>query len=94
MTAKCPKCERLVSSFDIEGFVAKSGSNDWNCIAFTCPFCRFAISAQVDPIAIRGDVISTLTSRVESKVDDSARQLKREINSLSGEFERLLRRRP
>jgi hypothetical protein len=32
----------------------------WNCIAFACPLCNVAISADVDMTAVRQDIIDHL----------------------------------
>ena len=61
MIAKCPKCDTTIQSFSIVGV---SGSafmaQQWKCIALCCPHCQATLGAQIDPIAIKTDILSEL----------------------------------
>lgn len=58
---KCPNCDSVMPHLDIENIEGKGTSgNAWKCITYSCPSCHKAISAQIDPIAIRADTISAL----------------------------------
>ena len=32
----------------------------WKCIAFCCPHCNSILSVQIDPIAIKTDIVNEL----------------------------------
>lgn len=62
--SKCPKCEALVSSVninDVDGYV--SGISRWRCISFSCRSCNAVLSVQMDPIAIKTDLLNELKAR-------------------------------
>lgn len=59
MAAKCPKCDNLLTSLSFHLTTAKQSGNSrnaWKGVVFACPFCSCAISAQIDPIAVRAEM--------------------------------------
>jgi hypothetical protein len=57
----CPHCEQPLISLtikDLDGNVLLGSK--WKCIALGCPRCQKAISAQIDPIAIRSDLLAAI----------------------------------
>jgi len=59
---KCPYCERLLNDVVIEeitarGFLQTSG---WRAISYSCPHCHKIISVQIDPIALKNDLLNEI----------------------------------
>lgn len=59
---KCPSCEQNFGAPVMQGFESGVflGHMKWKCIAFCCPSCHAVLSAQVDPIAIKTDIVNEL----------------------------------
>lgn len=57
MTTKCPKCEKLTSSFNIKAVSLKSGRTSYHGVAYSCPYCFSAVGVEMDPIALKADVL-------------------------------------
>jgi phage FluMu protein Com len=66
---KCPKCEQLITQITA-GHVTISipGGDKWNGISYTCPHCQTILSVQIDPIAIKNDLIKELLNRLRQGV--------------------------
>lgn len=65
---KCPKCEKMISSVSIEHVDVKEGvigPASWHGISYLCPYCRSVLSAQIDPIALKADIVSELLDRLQ-----------------------------
>jgi endogenous inhibitor of DNA gyrase (YacG/DUF329 family) len=63
MTSKCPKCEKLVTRLNLNGMDASEPfkmGNGWKAITLTCPHCSSVLGAQIDPIAIRSDIVNAI----------------------------------
>jgi hypothetical protein len=60
----CPKCNLLVSSVIIESVNGSSNSNQWNCISYSCPSCKTVLNVQIDPIALKADVIEGVIKKL------------------------------
>ena len=61
MSAICPHCQQPLLNLQLvplEGS-APNGTT-WNCLAFCCPRCRKALSADIDLTAVRADIIGTI----------------------------------
>lgn len=68
MNGKCPKCEQYVSSVNIEDVsVNYQGTPKWKGISYTCPFCNAILSVQIDPIAIRSDLLNGISNVLREK---------------------------
>ncbi len=61
-SGKCPKCEKTISSVKIEEVTASIGigGSDWNAISYCCKSCNTVLSVQIDPIAIKTDILNAL----------------------------------
>lgn len=61
-TGKCPKCEKAVHQLRMEGVdaIQAFGTTGFNAITLQCPSCHTVLGAQLDPIAIRTDIINSL----------------------------------
>lgn len=64
MAAKCPKCDKVVQRFTVVGL---DGSvllgKTWHCIGLCCPHCSAILGAQIDPIAIKTDIVNEIKQR-------------------------------
>jgi hypothetical protein len=66
MLAKCPKCEKIMPH--IEGVpkdVHVGGRPAFAGTFFCCPLCHTAISAGVDPVAVKVDITNKLTREMK-----------------------------
>ena len=60
---KCPSCEQAISEFRIKPVNGIGPAHQsWKCIAYTCPHCSTAISAQMDPLALNADILNGVRS--------------------------------
>lgn len=68
MKGKCPKCEKLVINVSISDVQAKAmfGGTSWNAITYNCPSCQTVLGVQIDPIAIKTDIIDELFRKLRS----------------------------
>lgn len=58
MVAKCPKCEKSLTTAGISDLTVGSAFNkQWNGVAYTCPYCYTILSVAIDPIAIKTDIV-------------------------------------
>lgn len=59
---KCPKCETSISRFKLELTKAQrlGSPNLWHCWAFCCPSCETVVSVQVDPTALRDEIVDEI----------------------------------
>jgi hypothetical protein len=64
MTAKCPHCQSNITSLQI---IPVTGSSNvletYKCILLCCQSCNVAVSAQIDPIAIKTDIKNAILNR-------------------------------
>ncbi len=58
--AKCPKCEKTITYTNLKGLESKEpfGGKAWKAVAHCCPHCDSAFSVEIDPIALRSDIIN------------------------------------
>ncbi len=67
MSGKCPKCEKLLGSVKIEAVEGIVGfQSAWNCITLSCPFCNTILSTQIDPIALKADIIDGVVKKLRN----------------------------
>lgn len=63
--AKCPHCESIVTHLNLEALTASSFmGTEWKTIAYVCPMCQKIINAQIDPIAIKTDMVNEIKNRI------------------------------
>jgi hypothetical protein len=65
--AKCPKCEKLISSVNTSEIKVNSDGRIWNGIAYNCPFCFTALSVAIDPIALKFDIVSEVVAALKGR---------------------------
>lgn len=63
--AKCAKCDSLLTGITISS-TTLSGINmkRLNGLIYACPHCGAAISAGIDPIALKADVVGELAKKM------------------------------
>jgi uncharacterized protein with PIN domain len=61
-SGKCPKCGKVISSVKFEEVAGSVGigGTEWKCISCCCKSCNTVISVQIDPIAIKTDILHAL----------------------------------
>jgi hypothetical protein len=65
MHGKCPKCEKLLSTVNCSGIDVKVAlGTTWKGISHICPFCNTILSVQIDPIAIKTDIVNDLFKKL------------------------------
>lgn len=61
MLAKCPKCEQFMPHISaVAKDVHVNGRAAFKGVFFCCPLCSTAISAEVDAVAIKADIINKI----------------------------------
>lgn len=61
MSGKCPQCKKILSSVTCERIdVQVLMGNSWKGMACKCPYCETVINVQVDPAALRADILNGL----------------------------------
>ena len=62
--AQCPYCNSNVSHFQLDHASASlSFQGGIDVIVFSCPSCQKIISAQIDPVSIKNEIISAIRQR-------------------------------
>jgi 4-hydroxy-3-methylbut-2-en-1-yl diphosphate synthase IspG/GcpE len=74
MNAKCPKCDKSLSHLEGKPTPIKAGKKEWQGTILACPYCNFAISAQIDVVqqfqSLRADLKAELDGlRQKIRVD-------------------------
>lgn len=63
---KCPKCERTITNVKIETVSVSVGfTPEWEGISYVCPFCSAILSVQIDPIALKTDIIDGVVKELK-----------------------------
>lgn len=65
MHGKCPKCEKLINAVNCSGVDVKVMlGKTWKGLSYNCPFCHTVLSVQIDPIAIKTDIVNELFKKL------------------------------
>jgi hypothetical protein len=66
MHGNCPKCEKMLAYVNIDTVDGRTGigGSVWKTAIITCPHCTTALGSQIDPIAIKTDIINGLMKRL------------------------------
>ncbi len=68
-SGKCPKCDKILTSVKIENVDVKLGmSNAWHGVSYSCPYCRAILSASIDPVALKTDIVKEVVKAVKLAV--------------------------
>ncbi len=58
---KCPKCEKIISRVKIEDVDILVGFQPrWKGISYCCEHCNTVLNVEIDPIAIKAEIIDTV----------------------------------
>ena len=61
MAAICPYCNAIISHLNLEEMTSSVlFGQEWRTIAYVCPMCQKIISTQIDPIAIKTDIVNAI----------------------------------
>lgn len=64
-TGKCPKCETTVSNVTVEEVtVDVVFAPTWRGVSYVCPHCRTVLGVQIDPVALKTDIVEEIISRL------------------------------
>ena len=62
--AKCPHCNEPVLRVNLDKVESSALSGgSWNTILYSCPHCQKVLSVQIDPVALKTDIITALQNR-------------------------------
>ncbi len=64
-TAKCPYCDGALPR--VTGghtTVTIPGGKDYNGIVYACPKCQKALSVQIDPLAVRTEIVAQVVDQL------------------------------
>jgi|APEBP8051073178_1049388.scaffolds.fasta_scaffold09880_4 hypothetical protein len=61
MSAKCPKCEAILSSVKIE--TLDVGPKRLRGVAYCCTSCSTVLSVELDPLALQHETIKAIKGR-------------------------------
>ena len=69
MNGKCPACQKIVTSLrggNLE--VTFSMVNSFNAVTYNCPHCNTILGCEIDPIALRTDIVNFTTEAILEKL--------------------------
>jgi len=62
---KCPKCEKILNSVNLEAIDIKEGfQSAWHGVSYCCPLCHTVLSVQIDPVALKTDIIEGIAQKL------------------------------
>jgi hypothetical protein len=67
MAGKCPVCQGIVTHLRGDGVQANFGGKSYNAVTYSCPACLAVLGSQIDPIAIRTDIIDMLCAELKRR---------------------------
>jgi len=63
---KCPKCASTITSVKIEDVDIKVGfESRWKGISYCCPSCNTVLNIQIDPVALKTDIIEGVVNKLK-----------------------------
>lgn len=70
MNGKCPKCEKVVASLNLNGVTASVFlGKKWNAVTYSCPHCATILGCQIDPVAIKTDTVNEIIGALKKYTD-------------------------
>jgi len=68
MLGKCSKCEKTVSYVNLNEIEASAfmGSK-WKTVTYNCPHCSTILGCQIDPIAIKTDIVNEVVESLKGR---------------------------
>lgn len=62
---KCGHCDTTISYLKATVTKTRNGSNTWRAVAHCCPSCGAVLGAEVDPLAVRAEVVSGVVMEIK-----------------------------
>ena len=64
-TGKCPKCGQIMPHIKTEGVSAQVlFGKQWHGVSYQCPHCSTVLSVEIDPIAVKADIVNELFAKL------------------------------
>lgn len=64
--SKCLSCSKPLTYINLKGLPIKPlGGGEWNGVVYCCPYCGVVLGVQIDPIAIKKDVVAELLAEMK-----------------------------
>ncbi len=61
MASKCPSCEKMFSSVNMEEVkVRGTDTRTWHGVSYRCPMCQACLGVGIDPVALKTDTVSEI----------------------------------
>jgi uncharacterized protein with PIN domain len=58
---KCPKCEKMLGSVNIQKISASVIFGEkYHALAYVCPHCQSILNVGIDPVALNSDLVDDL----------------------------------
>ena len=65
MAGKCPYCGKIITSLRLNGVEASEPLGmSWNAVTYNCPFCSSVLGCQIDPVAIKNDIVNEIIKKL------------------------------
>ena len=64
MTTKCPKCEKVLAGIAVKEVRGCAGDRVWHCVSLNCSRCGTSLGVQLDPLAIKAELMDEVRGRV------------------------------
>jgi len=62
--ANCPYCNEPVLRVNLDKVESSAlFGTSWNTILYSCPHCQKVLNVQIDPVALKTDIIAALQNR-------------------------------
>ena len=76
MTGKCPYCQKVITSFEVEDVhAAVQYRPQWKGFAYLCPACRTVLSVQINPLTIQTDTVRQIGWSIRQAFDGLLAQI-------------------
>lgn len=63
--ARCPQCNATLSTAKAEAITIDGGPGQrWNGVAYTCPSCSAFLGVEIDPIALKADIVAEVVDQI------------------------------
>jgi hypothetical protein len=64
----CPKCDKVLGHVNlVEISAGQMFGDQWRAIKYCCPHCKVILSVQIDPIALKTDVIAGVVAALRKR---------------------------
>lgn len=68
IAGKCPKCEKPVTRVNLHPIEASEPMGPkWKAVTYNCPSCNTVLTVQIDPVAIRTEIINGVVKALRGK---------------------------